>query len=116
MEPTKILLCVFAIILFVVFIRSCSTPSEPYLKDGGIPYVDGCEFQPACLYDTARWVSLSNGQEGVCTLHGLACPAFSKDHNRARNMGLSPAMVGDRVMKELALRKLSGETALELGM
>lgn len=63
-----------------------------------------CEFKPECLWDTARWVQLSNGMEGVCTLHGIACPAFSKDHDHARNTGLTPNMVDERYMNELALQ------------
>lgn len=87
----------------------------------GPAYYNACEFQPACLWDTARWVRLSNGEEGVCTLHGMACPAFSKDHDRGRRMGLSPDMVDDMYMrrvtqKEYRSEEPAGETALELAM
>ena len=83
----------------------CSgTDSEGYNRFSGLPYVSMCEFQPACLWDTARWVQLSNGMEGVCTLHGIACPAFSNDNDRSRNMGFSPTMVSDRYMAELMMK------------
>lgn len=44
---------------------------------------NGCEFQEPCLWDTARWITLSDGTEGVCTLNGKACPAFSKDQTKS---------------------------------
>ena len=101
-DPIGILLCgvIFLVLLFLI--SSCSmkcskeNSSEGYNRFDDLPYVNMCEFQPACLWDTARWVQLSNGMEGVCTLHGIACPAFSKDHDRSRNMGLSPDMVSNR--------------------
>ena len=96
---TLILIVVGMVILGVVLLWG--TPSEKYNRFGGPPYVNMCEFQPACLWDTARWVQLSNGMEGVCTLHGLACPAFSKDHDSARNAGLSPTMVSNRYMNRI---------------
>ncbi|MDX1471587.1 MAG: hypothetical protein R3213_08840, partial [Flavobacteriaceae bacterium] len=68
-----------------------------------------CEFQPACLWDTGRWVQLSNGMEGICTLHGIACPAFSKNHDRSRDLGMSPTMTGNRYMKELAAKKYNSK-------
>lgn len=39
-----------------------------------------CEFSEACLGNVARWAQMSNGMEGNCTLGGILCPAFSKDH------------------------------------
>lgn len=105
------------LILAVVVVVGLLWHKEGYRRYSQYPLAGSCEFQPACLYDTARWVQLSNGMEGVCTLHGLACPAFSKDHDAARNMGLSPTMVDDRYMKELNRHEgyLSGQTALDIG-
>lgn len=101
-KSLPILLLLIVGILFFIFMY---TRNEKFTRYNTPPYIDSCEFQPACLWDTARWVQLSNGMEGVCTLHGIACPAFSKDHDRARNMGLSPDMVDDRYMRHLHQRK-----------
>jgi len=115
-NPGVLLLCGVIFLVLLYLVSSCSMKcsgtdsSENYIRYGGLPYVSMCEIQPACLWDTARWVQLSNGMEGVCTLHGIACPAFSKDHDRARNMGLSPSMVSDRYMAELALRQKAKQT------
>ena len=122
-----------AIILLIIF---CSMnkkkKTDGYLRVGSPPLAYSCEFQPACLWDTARWVQLSNGMQGVCTLHGIACPSFSTDHDRNRFKSKSPTMVssehsttkgqnmddiyggvnkGDKGDKDL-----SGITALGLGM
>jgi hypothetical protein len=86
------------VILYVIF--KCSK-KDKFVRFGGPPFTSSCEFQPACLWDTARWVQLSNGMEGVCTLNGLACPSFSQDHDRIRTMGLSPTMVDDEYMRKL---------------
>ena len=121
-------------VLLYAFSGSCSmkcSESEKYRYGGG-GYTNQCEFQPACLWDTARWVTLSNGQQGVCTLHGKACPAFSMDHSRNMWAGLSPTMADDIYSRELVLKGQerfqqnldenygfdegtgSGETALEM--
>jgi len=73
------------IIVVVIIITFAYTKKEKFFPLGyrGDIYPESCEFQKDCLWDTARWVQLSNGMEGVCTLHGIACPAFSKDHYRA---------------------------------
>ncbi len=118
-NPGVTLLCGVIFIVLLFFASSCSmrcpNKEESYTRYSGTPLVSECEFQPACLWDTARWVQLSNGMEGVCTLHGIACPAFSKDHDRARNAGLSPTMVSDRYMQRLQ-DDAAGDTALDLGM
>ncbi len=75
--------------------------SDNYMRFGGPPYTSSCEFQPACLWNTARTVQLSNGMQGVCTLHGIACPSFSLDHDRMRTMGLSSTMVADNYMDRI---------------
>nr|QBK86602.1 MAG: hypothetical protein LCMAC102_03970 [Marseillevirus LCMAC102] len=106
-----LLLCVVIFLVILFFISSSCSSDEKYAnRFGGLAYRDECEFQPACLWDTARWVQLSNGMEGVCTLHGKACPAFSKDHDRARYVGKSPDMVDDIYNAE------AGETAMEMLM
>lgn len=67
--------------------------ADPSVPGGMIDYrtkqihqladANGCEFQEPCLWDTARWITLSDGTEGVCTLNGKACPAFSKDQTKS---------------------------------
>ncbi len=119
-----LLLCVVIFLVVLFFISSCSlscnSKGEGYAnRFGGLAYRDECEFQPACLWDTARWVQLSNGMEGVCTLHGKACPAFSKDHDRARYVGKSPDMVDDiynAKVKYDGSDGEAGETAMEMLM
>lgn len=49
----------------------------PYNAPDGM---GACEFSEACLGNVARWAQMSNGMEGNCTLGGILCPAFSKDH------------------------------------
>ena len=125
MDNQTLILCAIGLLIIFLFLvgnctLSCSS-SEDYRRYNRLPYVRQCEFQPACLWDTARTIQLSSGQEGVCTLHGIACPSFSKDHDRARNFGLSPDMVGDMYMKRHTLPVFeadandSGETAMTLG-
>ncbi len=79
------------LVLFVIFIvLICGTgPKENFNRYNSLAYSypGACEFQPDCLYDTARWIQLSNGMEGVCTLNGTACPAFSKDHSSSKFYG-----------------------------
>ncbi len=71
-----------------------STPrNEGFNRYVTPPYPNMCEFNEECMWDTARTVQLSNGMEGVCTLHGIACPSFSKDNVSSRNFELSPTMV-----------------------
>lgn len=112
MNNSGILLLCFLLFLVILFmISSCSMSSsekDSYVRFGGPPYTSSCEFQPACLWDTARWIQLSNGMQGVCTLHGIACPSFSTDHDRMRNMGLSPTMVSDRFANELSKKEKYG--------
>ena len=114
-----ILIIAVVVVLVYAFGRCkvrCANFPEKYRYDGGI-YKNECEFNEACLWDTARWVQLSDGREGVCTLHGKACPAFSKDHTRSAWYGMSPDMVGDVYNDILKQNEdYSGETALELGM
>jgi hypothetical protein len=50
---------------------------SPYNAPDGM---GACEFSEACLGNVARWAQMSNGMEGTCTLGGILCPAFSKDH------------------------------------
>lgn len=108
MSPIQIVLCILLVLLGVYLLTSCSQ-KDSYLRFASPPYTSACEFQPACLWDTARWVQLSNGMEGVCVLHGMACPSFEQDHNRIRNMGLSPDMVDDRYMRELEKENYEGD-------
>lgn len=82
----------------------------------GLNYVNACEYNDACRWDVGRTVQLSNGMEGVCTLNGLACPSFSKDHDRAQYAGMSPTMVDAYYDKKVHPWRYddSGETALEM--
>ena len=108
-----VLVIFFAFLLFKKCSLKCSSRSEGFNRYGKPPYVDMCEFQPDCLFDAARTIQLSNGMAGNCTLHGLACPSFSKDHNRAKNMGLSNTMVSDNYMAELLMRKYHDNHEIE---
>ena len=112
MKPDVLLLCAILFLVVMYLLTSCTLKCsektlDSFTRFDGPPYTSSCEFQPACLWDTARWVQLSNGMSGVCTLHGIACPAFSKDHDRVRNMGLSPTTVSDNYMQRL--KRYSGE-------
>lgn len=62
-----------------------------------------CTFVPDCLWDTARWVTLPDGSEGVCTLNGIACPAFSKDHYSESRRGKSLQMIENEMPCKLQL-------------
>ena len=87
-NPITIILCVI-LFLVIIYLLSGKCKKDNYTRYGGLPYSESCEFQPACLWDTARTIQLSNGMGGVCTLHGMACPSFSTDHDRQRTMGLT---------------------------
>ena len=111
------------VILILAILLLVGNSDEGFNRYDALPYQYECEFQPDCLWDTARWVQMSNGMEGVCTLQGLACPAFSKDHDTSRYMGLSPTMVSDNYMKEIHNSEgfcegddcdIAGATALQL--
>ncbi len=53
-----------------------------------------CEFNYHCLWDISRWVPMKDGTQGMCTLGGLACPAFSIDHDRLKYLGKAPDVLG----------------------
>ena len=95
MKP-QIILCfviVILILIFLIFSKDCLIKCSNNENYSSKPLDNACEYNEACLWDTARWVQMKNGMEGVCTLHGIACPAFSKDHSRSIWQGLSPPMV-----------------------
>jgi len=71
----------FVIIILVIFLIKALT-KESFQRFGGPPMVYSCEFNRECLYDNARTIAMSNGMEGVCTTHGLACPSFMLDQNQ----------------------------------
>lgn len=75
------------LILLVLIGIVTKRPSESYTPYSHLrsPYnapdgMGACEFSEACLGNVARWAQMSNGMEGNCTLGGILCPAFSKDH------------------------------------
>jgi hypothetical protein len=80
---------VFVVVLLVILVligllRKGSEGYTPYSHLRS-PYnapdgMGACEFSVDCLDRTAGWSTMSNGMEGVCTLGGILCPAFSKDH------------------------------------
>lgn len=119
MDSQQKLIVFVLILIIIVFLLQNSNESEGYGRFSGPAYVDACEFQPECLWDTARTIQLSNGQAGVCTLHGIACPSFSKDHDRSRYAGMSPSMVGDVYVASLEAKaegnfRPTGNTALDM--
>jgi hypothetical protein len=85
---------VLSIVLAVLLIFLISGPEkDTFLKFNKYPLRSYCELSEPCLWDSSRQVTLSNGMEGVCTSHGIACPSFSKDHNKTNFAGLTPDMV-----------------------
>jgi hypothetical protein len=109
-----IILIVIAIAIGICVYMS---KSEKYAGRFSGPYANACEFNTACMWDTARTVQMKNGMEGVCTLNGMACPAFGKDHERARYAGKSPTMVDmlySAMTRPHETYTQAGETALEL--
>jgi len=95
-QTSKTFVTVAAVVFVAVVAFAIYKSREHFTRYTGVPYPNMCEFNRDCLWDTARWVQLSNGMEGVCTLHGIACPAFSKNHVEASTVGLSPDMVSER--------------------
>lgn len=87
----NIILVIVLVVLFVIVMKNVFF-KENFQRFGGPPLVNACEFQPECLYDNARTIGLSNGMEGVCTTHGLACPSFMLSQNQyfGNNNPLSP--------------------------
>lgn len=98
MKPTYIIL---GILIIGSIIYALCTNKEKFNKYTTTPYPNSCEFNEECMWDTARWVQMSNGMEGVCTLHGIACPAFSKNHVAASVRGLSPTMIDNNYYASL---------------
>lgn len=92
MKGIYIILLICVVVVLIIW-TSCKRSEKYANRFSGPAYINECEFNPACLWDIARTVQLSNGMEGVCTLNGVACPAFSKNHDRARWAGKSPTMV-----------------------
>lgn len=97
---------VIVVVLFVVLLwnQSQSAQSQPQSagQDSGTqesfaryPRIAACELNAACMWDASRQVTMNNGLEGVCTSHGIACPAFGKDHIRALDRGLSPVTISN---------------------
>lgn len=84
-----------ALMLFVLAIAMwyANPKHENFNRYTTLPYPNMCEYNEECAWDVARTVQMSNGMEGNCTLHGIACPSFSKDNVSSRNFGLSPTMV-----------------------
>jgi len=91
MRLTPVHLLMVATLAFLLFYLAHR--KEPFNRYTTPPYPNMCEFNEECMWDVARTVQLSNGMEGVCTLHGIACPSFSKDNASAMTAGLSPTMV-----------------------
>ena len=95
MELVVVLLILVVIFMFSSCSLQCNSP-ENY-RGGG--YYNACEYNESCLWDTARWCTMSDNTEGNCTLHGKCCPAFSKDHSRAQEWGLRPSDVQFRSLQ-----------------
>lgn len=109
-SPSTIILCVLLFLVIVYLLsgkcnKKCSM--DGYTRYGGLPYSESCEFQPGCLWDAARTIQLSNGMSGVCTLHGIACPSFSTDHDRERTMGLTSIIESDNYI-DRAVKSMEG--------
>jgi hypothetical protein len=89
-----ILIGILAIILIhVLFFK------ENFQRFGGPSLENACEFNEECLFDNSRTIEMSNGMEGVCTTHGLACPSFMLSQNQylGNNNPLSPAQYKELV-------------------
>ena len=118
---TTIALIVLGVVILIVgwLILQKHSSREGYSL---APNAAGCEFQEPCLWDTARWVTMNDGTQGVCTLHGMACPAFSMNHSRTKYLGRSPSAI-DRdyysnsfpTYSDMWANGTAGETALQLG-
>lgn len=80
-ETSRIIIYVIFIIFIFVLIHQIFY-KENFQRFAGPPLINACEFQRECLYDNARTIQLSNGMEGVCTNHGLACPSFLLTQNQ----------------------------------
>jgi len=85
----NILLIGFFIIALVILSQSIF--KESFSRFGG-NLSNACEFNHECLWDNARTIGLSNGMEGVCTTHGLACPSFMLTQNQyfGNNSSITP--------------------------
>ena len=105
MKGQEILLLGLIILLIFVFMCNYSGLKDSYRYpryhklEYGTSYPNQCEFNEECLWDTGRTITLRDGTEGVCTLHGKACPSFSKDHFRDQLMGMNPALIGELYQK-----------------
>lgn len=99
LSPLSLALTVIlALLLIILFTKTPASDQsgdvDTYLRFVKDPLRDYCELNEACLWDSSRQVSLSNGMEGVCTSQGIACPSFSKDHSKALDAGLPPVVLG----------------------
>lgn len=90
---TIVLSIVLAVLLIFLVSGPTANSKDDFLRFTKYPLRSYCELSEPCLWDSARQVTLSNGMEGVCTSHGIACPSFSKDHDRSMVTGMTPDMV-----------------------
>jgi hypothetical protein len=83
--------------IFVLLLIHVLFFKENFQRFGGSSLENACEFNEECLFDNARTIGMSNGMEGVCTTHGLACPSFMLSQNQylGNNNPLSPSQYKD---------------------
>lgn len=92
---------IFVLTLIIILVLIGALVKKKGVGEGYMPYshlrspynapdgMGACEFSEACLGNVARWAQMSNGMEGNCTLGGILCPAFSKDHyHEMQRLGL----------------------------
>lgn len=81
-EERSMITIIFFFVIVAVLIWIFVSSKEDFQRFGGPSLANACEFNRECLYDNARTIGMSNGMEGVCTTHGLACPSFMLSQNQ----------------------------------
>lgn len=83
---------VFIVVLVVVIlvVLVVQSNNEKFRRLGGPSLAYSCEFRKECLEDNTRSIALTSGIEGVCTMHGLACPSFLLDQTPGNNLPITP--------------------------
>lgn len=90
----NIILYVVIILLFIIIVTK-NMDSENFQRFGGPPLAYACEFREECLEDNTRSIALNDRIEGVCTMHGLACPSFLLDQNLTTGIPFTPKEYND---------------------
>ena len=82
-----LLIVIVVVVLLFVILQS---KNESFRRLGGPSLAYACEYREECLENNTRSIALTSGIEGVCTMHGLACPSFLLNQTPGNNIPVTP--------------------------